>query len=473
MTETRLAPAKGTLIRMEGYALSPNEVKWHAERCAAGFALPVHLGEELLPAPFRLDGRFIQKNVGAVWFNHVGAMPDITRSSVLAYYQGLPITVPFHKDSDVGRATIVVHIDEAAYPATSPDRSRLCNSEVFERDLIEAVRKHWQDFLDGEWRSMPAEAFVERYWRLARRVGSDALLNATPVLPEGVLSTFDGSPVLQDRDELFSPLDRAVTRAEVEARTVVLARDPDDEDSDETRAFLTLAYRLGWVFVSDLPSSHWANDYVVSIDDVVEIDGKQQRAWSVDVGFEVKAQRRFVGCEVSAELALVDRYAITLADAGGQFGYSIEEESRGLYWDGCMVVPAREDGAMLVRQASRYQTEFEEFLEAEYEEDDSALQNLVAELRGRSAAETVYMLLNQAAVVCKPGVPGSVCVVIFGAATDPGLAHKETHVFELSPASIDKLAVKHPIEAASLADAAAAIAPLVSALTGKTARDSA
>ncbi len=464
VTETRLAPAKGTFIRLEGYKLNVSGAASDLKEFAAGFPLPVHLGADLLPAPNRLGDGFVDTAVGRIRFEKIGAIGLGYFEKVAAYYQGLPIRVPLCSHSGSNPPEIVIHIDEQAYAATSPDRTCLCDSQKFLRDYEEAVRKHWAAYLRDQFRGMLPEHFVDRYWGIARRVGCEDLLDKCPLLPESVLAKVNGFPILADSGEVFESYGRSVTRAEVESGAVLLVSEPGDMESDDGLAFLTLATRLNWAFVTDLPSSHWARPHVISLDDVADVSGNESPAWSVQVGLQPKVESSFSGRWVEFRLALVDRYSISLVDACGHIVCSIEEESYGLYWEGTMIVPAKEQGEMLVRQVSYYEGENDCFLDNEYDDDNGALQDLIAELRGRTVTSTVHKLLASAGVVRKPGVAGSVCVVIFGSADDATPACNATHVIELSPKAIDALAERYPVEAAPLADLAMALVPLASVL---------
>jgi len=188
LIETKLAPKQGTLLRLEGLALDAQSAEARIREYAAGFALPVFLGKEMLPAPHRLDGKFVDTAVGKVWFEAVGARGAWLYDTVHAYYQGLPIRTPVGNDYRRAAASIVIHIDESAYPAKAPDRSGLCDPDGFQQRFFEAAREHWQRFLRERFSQISAAEFVERYWSLAVEVGCADLLDRCPVLPAHSLS---------------------------------------------------------------------------------------------------------------------------------------------------------------------------------------------------------------------------------------------------------------------------------------------
>ena len=143
LIETRLAPKQGTLLLLEGFALDAKTAEARIREYAAGFALPVFLDQEALPAPYRLDGTFVDTAVGKVRFEDVGAMGAWPYDTVRTYYQGLPIRAAVGNDYRHAAASIVVHIDEGAYPAKAPDRSGLCDPDGFRQRFFEAARAHW------------------------------------------------------------------------------------------------------------------------------------------------------------------------------------------------------------------------------------------------------------------------------------------------------------------------------------------
>lgn len=465
VSETRAAPECGTVIRLNGYVMQAKPAEQALERFAAGFPLPVYLGDGLLPAPFRLDQDFISTPAGAIRFNQVGATGTSICEGVAAFYQGLPIRAPLKEHYGRSEPAIVIHIDEHDHPAKAPDRGRLTDEARFLDSFTTAVNGHWAAFLSERCRALPPEQFVETYWHMAIKFQCFDLLAACPVLPGHVLNRVAWKPYLAEADAVFSSFGQAIRRDDVESGRVVLARAPDDLSDDQSMAFLTLVMNRGWVIVDDLPTSHWAESYVISIDEEVEDNGEVCDAWTVQVHAQPQRTDTFFGREVEFEFSLVQSYAICLLDASGNVAHSCESNGIGVFWGGKMIVPAGEDGETLVRQASYYLDENERFLENELGDDDAAFMDLIAELRGRTAGETLHKILYGAGAPGKPGMAGTVSVVMFcetgsGSSTDCAM-----HVIELSPMEIDRLIEAYPVEAAPLLDIAGALAPLVGRLS--------
>ncbi|MBK7238031.1 MAG: hypothetical protein IPI02_21365 [Sterolibacteriaceae bacterium] len=465
VVESTLAPEKGTLIRLEGFARDAINVEARIRECAAGFALPVFLDDEELPAPYRLKEQFVATAVGQVWFREFGTDGAYPFGKVQAYYQGLPIRVQVENGYRCGEPSIVIHVDDAAFPATAPDRAGLCDPDKFQRTFEEAVQKHWEGVLRQLFTELSNEDFVDSYWNKARRFGCSDLLDRCPVLPAHILASVDGFSFLRtDGDSNLGPCETRVSRADVESGRIVLAELPSDDESDDGFAFLTLARLRGWVFVSDLPAEHWAHPYVISLDKCQAVGNEQVPAFTVEVCYVPSRSVRFCGRWVEAPIDLVERYAIVLKNATGEVVHSAEVEDCGLYRDGALIVPAKESGYLLCRQISRYLDENESFHEDAFEDDEAALHDLISELRGLSVGAIVGKALADRGVAAKPGVAGKAAIVIFGRPEDRWCTASHTHVIELSEAAIAEWTARHP-EAGALNPVVPAIAPLVHALT--------
>lgn len=465
VVESKLAPTKGTLIRMEGVALDAATAESRVREYAAGFALPVFLGDERLPAPYRLDERFVDTAVGRVGFRDFAADGAYPLNGVRAYYQGLPISVPVGTRGRPAEPSIVIHVDEMSFPATAPDRAGLCEPEKFGKAFDEAVQQHWESALRHLFTAVANDSFVDRHWHHAKRFGCADLLDRSPVLPSRILASVDGFSFLRgEGDSNLGPYEARVSRADVESGRIVLAALPSDDESDDGFAFLTLARLRGWVFVSDLPAEHWAHPYVISLDKCQAVGNEQVPAFTVEVCYVPSRSVRFCGRWVEAPIDLVERYAIVLKNATGEVVHSAEVEDCGLYRDGALIVPAKESGYLLCRQISRYLDENESFHEDAFEDDEAALHDLISELRGLSVSAIVGKALSERGVAAKPGVAGKAAIVIFGRPEDRWCTASHTHVIELSEAAIAEWTARHP-EAGALNPVVPAIAPLVHALT--------
>ncbi len=95
---------------------------------------------------------------------------------------------------------------------------------------------------------------------------------------------------------------------------------------------------------------------------------------------------------------------------------------------------------------------------------DGALQDLIAEWRGRSAGATIATVLNTHCVAAKPGVAGTVSLLIFGEPHGRFECKAATHVIELSKSAIAEWMARYPQEAAPLTEIRAALAPLIEVL---------
>ncbi len=469
--ETRAAPASGTLVRLGGFVLRRALAEAALRMFAEGFPLPVYLDKEELAAPHRPDESFVETPAGRIRFNRVGVVGTGYYEWVQAYYQGLPIRVPLQSQKPPVRPAIVIHVDEARHPAKAPDRTCLVDPDRFRDDYLPAVTAHWVEYLRDRHRESSPEDFVANYWDMALKFECVELLNACPVLPATVLRRVAGHPYLAEAVDVYASFARSVRRDEVESGAVVLGKAPDDLDDRASMAFLTLARNLGWAIVDELPESHWAAPYVVSIDEATAVDGASDKAWTVEVQWQPVQSAVFFGRQVEFDFDLTDQYAICLKDAAGRVVYSCEIGDRGVMFGGRMVVPARECGESLVRQASYYLDDNEIFLDNELEEDDHAFMDLIAEMRGRSPAETLHRLLNNTGAASKPGMAGSVCVVMIGDPDAEPAYHNTMRVIQLSPQSVDDLLHALSAEAGPLAGLATELAPLVERFSQKRAQE--
>ena len=440
VVESKLAPATGTVIRMEGYALRAPLAELKVVGYAEGFPLPVFLDEKLLSAPYRLSESFVQTAVGRVAFGSFGADGSRLDHAVKAFYQGLPIDVPVGRKAGLGdKPSIVIHVDETAFPATAPDRAGLCDPDAFQRKFAEEMRRLWGTHLRTLSSKLSPQDFVERYWDWAIQFDCVDLLDRCPVLPSSVLSTVEGFAYIRCEGDSNRIHDAdSVSRADVESGRVVLAEVPFDEESEDGFAFLTLGYVLGWRFVVGIPEQHWAHRHLVRLDEQTP-SVRDQTALSVDVYAVSKRSARFSGAWIDVSVQLVDRYAIALKDRFGRVVHSAEIDHLGLYREGALIVPAKENGDMLCRQVSRYTDDNEAFREESYEADNADLQDLIAELRGRSAGATIAHALAERKVAARPGVGGTVAAVIIGHPTAGRDGEKRpgaTQVIELPAAAI-------------------------------------
>lgn len=471
LAESKLAPKTGTLIRLEGCMLDIDAATAKVREYAAGFPSRVFLADEELPAPHRLAHDFVDTAVGRMRFGSFGADGAYPFNTVYAYYQGLPISVPVGNRNRSSEPSLVVHVDERAYPARAPDRAGLCNPDGFHKAFLEAARQHWESTLREIFKAVSAAEFVDRYWSLAKRFGCADLLNRCPVLPARALARVDGFPYRRGYgDTNYAEYGEPVSRADVESGRIKLAANPSDEESDDGLAFLTLASLRNWVFVEDLPAGHWANQHVICLDDVETVDGREVSALVVDVSYVPTHSFEFFGAWVSPTVCLVDRYAIALKDPTGCIRHSVEVDACGLYRDGVLIVPSKDAGEMLVRQISTYLDENEDYLEELYERDDAGLQDLIAESRGRSAGATIAKVLSTHCVAAKPGVAGTVSLLILGQPSERFGCAEVTHVIELSESAIATWMTRFPKEAAPLSEIRSALRPLAGVLSAPLTR---
>ncbi len=466
LLESKLAPRTGTLIRLDGFTLDQQSASVKLRQYAAGFPVTVFLGDEALPASHRLEQDFVDTPVGKVKFGCFGADGAYPLNTVYAYYQGLPISIPVGTRYDSREPHIIVHVDEVRFPATAPDRAGLCDSDGFHKAFVEAIRQHWDNALREIFKAVSAAEFVDRYWGYAKKFGCADLLDRCPVLPSRVLSKVDGFAYLRESgDSNYVACDRSVSREDVETGRVTLVDYPSDQESEDAFAFLTLAHFRGWLFVDDLPAEHWANGHRISIDDCADDDDRPVPGLQIEVSYTPTQTVEFDGAWVSPTVCLVDRYAISLKDSTGQIRHSVEVDTCGLYRDGVLIVPSKESGEMLVRQISSYLDENEHYLEELYERDNQALQDLIAEVRGRSAAATIGKVLSSHCVAAKPGVAGTVSLLIFGQPAERFGCAAVTHVIELSESAIATWMARFPQEAAPLNEIRSTLGPLARVLT--------
>ena len=161
---------------------------------AMGFPIDVQFNGVSVPRPHALENlQTVLTPVGHVHIDHIMARDKDRneRSEVLdvvsvkaMYLQGLPIQV-----KNEAHAPTVVHLDSQRFAAIMPDRKALYNAAEQLEELRVTLRTLVQKFLVEQKASMPAAAFVAKYWYACLKHGVPTLLNDIPLLPRGVIST--------------------------------------------------------------------------------------------------------------------------------------------------------------------------------------------------------------------------------------------------------------------------------------------
>lgn len=204
---------RGTVLQLEGltkdllgtgvepyFGRSAGKASSRMEACiielAMGFPIDVQFNGVSVPRPHALENlQTVLTPVGHVHIEHIMASHDDRneRSEVLdvvsvkaMYLQGLPIQV-----KNETHAPTVVHLDSQRFAAIMPDRKALYNAADQLEELRVTLRTLVQQFLVEQKASMPAAAFVAKYWNACLRHDVPTLLNDIPLLPREIFSTIE------------------------------------------------------------------------------------------------------------------------------------------------------------------------------------------------------------------------------------------------------------------------------------------
>lgn len=248
----------------------------HLSRFSRGFPIPVALNGVEYERPHAMDNI----ETVATEFGHIhdrlitlGEPHPANRRaySDWAYYlQGLPIESTIYGDESK-----IVHLDSTRFIAQMPDRKALYDGHKQLAGLKEAHRNLVVQMLVSKKKSLPAQAFVLKYWGVCREYGAMALMDDIPYLPSSLLHRVD--TVHYREDEVYGGsrgLSDLVTREAILAGELKIwsgVAGGSYEAHDQDGALLKMMQRHGIYALDDmngLTDNHWLLEHVMDWSDL-------------------------------------------------------------------------------------------------------------------------------------------------------------------------------------------------------------
>ena len=206
-----------------------------------------------------------------------------------------------------------------------------------------------------------------------------ALLNDVPVISKGVLAYIQHYPIKEGCSPVNLEPDGLVTREDVETGKVTVAELESVDDEAGATPWMFAWHKDMLVYDNPLDKGHWLFRHLVDFTKQavqVEIIGETHRAY-------------FNGQWVSGNTAFCEKYRLTFADDSVDIeGDSICSEDMGLF-----IVPKGDASGCVVRQASSYFDEYENFIESVKDEDEWAFEKFVVANTSPDPAKAIQRLL--------------------------------------------------------------------------------
>lgn len=402
-----VAPVTETLVRLEGVVLE--ELDRRMETIASAFPIPVLYNGLSLARPLAVDAKaFVATDIGDV---HLIGMEDgKAATSTLLVLQGFVV----HGDPRFDREGNVVHLDPRRFLARLPDRDVLIDEDDAVKQVDVCLRAMWRMRLEEARRTLPSEAFVERFFDAAVRWGATDLFSDVPLLPGRLFAQIVGYPVQEGYAdtrylEALTGLVRWDQFRNRELQPVVLPA-TDAENFPYwmfAKAKGLVVFRRCW----DVAENHWIWDHVMELEDdhpEVEIVGEHLR-------FTLEGQW------IAPEMVLCEAYRVRLN------GEVAELTDEAMYWTGrngdeqLILVPAGERRGRAVEQCSSYLDDDDRWREESADADREALATLIGRLRASDPTEAMRSLIEELKLEQYPSLQGHTFSLQVGAV---GNAHE-------------------------------------------------
>jgi len=369
-----------TTVRLGGFKPDASQVASCLSELAKGFPIPVIFNGNALQRPWALDsGRaFIDTRIGKVHLKEFGSGESWTNSvqELQICLQGLPIyrTKGYWRgDSMVN----IVHLDSRQFHARLPDRDKLIDEEDVVKQVKSVVQKEAIAKIMALKETLSPAEFAEGYETL-KLWDCLALLNDVPVIPKGVLAYLQHYPIKEGCSPVNLEPAGLVTREDVETGKVTVA---ELEDIDETGA---VPWMFAWhkdmrVYDNPLDKGHWLFRHLVDFTKQavqVEMVGETHRAY-------------FNGQWVCGDAAFCEKYRLAFGDD------FVDIQGDSMYWEdrGLFIVPKGDASGCVVRQASSYFDEHDNFNESVKDEDEWAFEKFVVANTSTNPAKALQRLL--------------------------------------------------------------------------------
>lgn len=399
----------GTRITLMGFKVSEQDAIKSLRLFAMGFPIEVIAGGEALERPHAIDAlKGAHTDVGFIHVPGIHGEAEAYSRRAWLYCQGLPVKAgSLTSDYDRGPSTPVIHINHQRYKPRVPDRDVLVDANRADDALTGAIQALWRMHLIEEKSRLAPEVFAERYWHIAKTLGCREIFNDVPVLPPKALSYQADYPVIYDGNESkIAPYKKHLTRDQVETGQVRLCYVPDEDLNHDSFARILFAQAKEFVYVEEaLSEGHWALPHIVDLD-----EGELQ------ISGETLAEGHFNGHWTGGAVKLMKEMVVTLNGESATLSDPVAVAEGPEDWSVTFLVPQGVDSAAYVlRQASTYRDENEDFQELAHDQDYDDFNNLVAILAGEKPEATLTKCLREAGVKTKSNLRGKRFSVAFDA----------------------------------------------------------
>lgn len=404
----------GTRLSLQECSLGEAEIKQSLTSFARGFAIPVVWDGEELPRPHAMASLSgISTDVGFVHVPSIhGEQADrdpLYVAHAWVYCQGLPIRAGRHLDGGAyyeRDSSPIVHIDHLKYQPRMPDRECLLNQDDVAEQITDVIRTIWVAFMESEKARLPADVFAERFWGVARSIHHLEIMNDVPYLPKETLTVFEDRPIRCGEGESYiRHRELGVSKDIVMSGEVVLAHEFDEyEGEGDEFAKLQYASQSNFIFVSRIHEGHWAHDYALTLQD--------ERAV---VSGKVVASEYFSGSYASGTVKVIEDLSVSM------FGKRLVLEEpiavgSDQWGEMTFLVPkGRTSASYVLRQASTYTNDSDNYQETDLGLDSDQFDNLVAILNGEDGQATLTKCLQSAGARSKTNLRNTSYRVSFDA----------------------------------------------------------
>lgn len=377
---------KGTCVTLEGGIV----FNVHALECyAKGFPIPVFLNGVELERPHAVDQLPFTEvpGVGQVYVvDHdkplnTNFMAVLGSKDFALYLQGKWV------GGDNVRSINIVHLDPKLYKGRLPDRDKLIgeDGERAVKAVMEYLHDFWRERMEHVQGEVGEEVFANFSYASLQKWSCTELLNTNPYLPP-VLSVYSDVPFIERDWEHQLEMTKA-TRADIESGKTKVVSIPMGGWADEPFQAHHFAYAAEIAVFGEcgyLHEDHWLNPYVIELnaEDVqVELVGLQGTHYFggnyagdtvVFCDKVILSHPQLGSAETKDAFRFIGEMS-TVKVTGGDMEALVEAVGEDYKGDSSFIaLPASETGGDVVRQLSSYTGEWDDFLEAEMEEDTEA-----------------------------------------------------------------------------------------------------
>lgn len=348
----------------------------------AGYPVPLKFNGTEVPRPHALNEpslKFFDTPVGQMSISGMneGSYYYFTQYACV-YLQGIRVY------SGTGTTKIVVHLDSQRYFGRLPDRDKLVDHETAMHEISEAYTQAWRDHLEAEFLRLGENEFIDLYYHAARNVHPE-IFNRMNVLPgEHVRQAhcLHSLSINGDENNPVNTVKYNLCRKAIESGEIAIAALASPHEGN-IPAWVYAMKKEVMILCHSLPKGHWAEPYVLDLDDMGEVEIRTNGAG--DSG-------SFYGNYVSGDIVLCESYTIKLTV--NNLDLSVDVDDMGMFvsnmeGDGTFYIPAQESSGDSVAQASSYSREYDTLDTDAREEDSDELSQIISLLRGSSVA-TVF-----------------------------------------------------------------------------------